>query len=113
MADRKLQSFDIGVPTTPATFHTAKTATGETRTGATIDGAQGGLYVQTGNAVARTLNNGQVIPAKAPLLGSWLALDGVDALGAATTWYYFTTSAGVLKRSSTVPTDTETGGTAV
>jgi hypothetical protein len=88
-------------------------ATGETRTGSTKEGAQGVLYVQTGNAIARTLNNGQTIPAKAPLLGSVLALDGVDATGLAVTWYYFTTSAGVLRRASTMPTNTESDGSAV
>ena len=113
MADRKLTAIDIGSPATPATFHTSKTATGETRTGSTKDGAQGGLYVQTGNAAARTLNDGTVIPAQCENLGSWFALDGVDASGVAKTYYFFVTTAGVLRVSDTVPTNTNSDGSAV
>lgn len=78
--------------------NTIPPADGETRLGATLPGAQGGLYVQSGNAAS---------------LGSWLALDGVDSNGAATTWYLFVTSAGVLRISSTIPTNTESDGSAV
>ncbi len=71
----------------------------ETRTGGELgNGLQGTFYIEA-DAVANK--------------GSVLALDGVSAAGAVTTWYYFSTSAGVLRRSSTFPTNTETDGTAV
>lgn len=46
-------------------------------------------------------------------LGSVLALDGISAAGVTTTWYFFVTSAGVLRVSSTYPTNTESDGSAV
>lgn len=41
--------------------------------------------------------------------GSVLALDGVDGSGVITTWYFYTDNAGMLRRASTFPADTNTG----
>lgn len=75
---------------------TERPVEGETRFGSAR--GQGALYI-TSKATA--------------VLGSVLALDGVSAGGVATTYYFFTTSAGVLRVSSTFPTNTETDGSAV
>jgi hypothetical protein len=71
---------------------------GETRFGSQAPGVQGTLYQASKGAAGK---------------GSVLALDGISAAGATTTWYFFVTAAGVLRRASTYPTDTETDGTAV
>jgi hypothetical protein len=71
---------------------------GETRFNTGSVGTEGALYAgSTGGA-----NQGSV-----------LALDGISSAGVVTTWYFFVTSAGVLRVSSTYPTNTETGGSAV
>lgn len=71
---------------------------GETRSGSSRAGLQGGFYVVSEGGAGQ---------------GSVLALDGISAAGVTTTWYLFVTSAGVLRISSTYPTDTETSGSAV
>ncbi len=72
---------------------------GETRiAGGAAPGVAGTLYTASHGAA----NHGSV-----------LALDGVSSAGVTTTWYFFVTSAGVLRVSSTFPTNTETGGGAV
>ncbi len=71
---------------------------GETRFGGSSAPIQGTLYVESRSGAS---------------LGSVIALDGISAAGAVTTWYLFVTSAGVLRISSTYPTNTETGGSAV
>jgi len=76
----------------------APAAEGETRFGAVRAGQQGGLYIPSGNKAST---------------GSWIAIDGVDSSGAATTWYLFVTSAGTLRIHNAVPTDTESDGSAV
>jgi hypothetical protein len=70
---------------------------GETRFGGER-GLQGGFYITSEGGASK---------------GSVLALDGISAAGAVTTWYLFVTSAGVLRISNTYPTDTELGGSAV
>ena len=77
---------------------TLPTLEGETRFGGQAPGIQGTLY-QASQGAAN--------------LGSVLALDGISSLGVTTTWYFFVTSAGVLRVASTYPTNTETGGAAV
>jgi hypothetical protein len=77
---------------------TIQTTDGETRHGGQAAGVQGTFY-QASKGGAN--------------LGSVLALDGISAAGVTTTWYFFVTSAGVLRVSSTYPTNTETGGSAV
>lgn len=71
---------------------------GETRFGGQAPGVQGTLY-QASKGGAN--------------LGSVFALDGISAAGVTTTWYFFVTSAGVLRVSSTYPTNTESDGSAV
>lgn len=71
---------------------------GETRYGSDRAGVQGGMYVESNGGAS---------------LGSWLALDGISAAGAGTTWYLFVTSAGVLRIANARPTNTETDGSAV
>jgi hypothetical protein len=72
---------------------------GETRIGGgAAPGIQGTLYAPTKGGAG---------------LGSVFALDGVSSLGVTTTWYFFVTSAGVLRVSSTYPTNTESDGSAV
>lgn len=71
---------------------------GETRLGGFPPSVAGTFYIASNGAA----NHGSV-----------LALDGVSAAGVQVTWYFFVTSAGVLRVSSTYPTNTETGGSAV
>lgn len=73
-------------------------AEGETRFGGERPSIQGTFYIPS--------NGGA-------LKGSVLAMDGIDTNGACTTWYFFVTAAGVMRVSSTYPTDTETDGSAV
>lgn len=77
---------------------TLPTTEGETRFGGQAPGVQGTLYQASQGAAG---------------LGSVLALDGISAAGVTTTWYFFVTSAGVLRVSSTYPTNTESDGSAV
>lgn len=88
-------------------------ADGETRTGTAAPGIQGGLFVADGNAAVLTLNNGQTVGPELANKGSWIALQAVDSAGAGTTFYFFVTTAGVLKVSSTLPTNTNSDGSAV
>ena len=76
----------------------APTIEGESRLGSERPGIQGTFYVQSNGGANK---------------GTVLALDGISAAGAVTTWYLFVTSAGVLRIASTYPTNTETGGSAV
>ena len=71
---------------------------GETRHGSQAPGVQGTFYQASKGAASK---------------GSVLALDGISSAGVTTTWYFFVTSAGVLRVSSTYPTNTESDGSAV
>jgi hypothetical protein len=73
-------------------------ADGESRMGASQEGIQGILYVPSQGGAGK---------------GSILALDGIDASGVVTTWYFYVTSGGQLRVGSIIPTSTETGGGAV
>ena len=81
----------------PARWETIDKVEGETRYGSRRPGIQGGLYAYSNT----------------PVRGSYLALDGIDVAGAITTHFFFVTAAGVLRVSSTLPTNTETDGAPV
>lgn len=71
---------------------------GETRLGGFPPSVAGTFYVASNGAA----NHGSV-----------LALDSVSSVGVQATWYFFVDSSGVLRVSSSYPTNTNTSGSAV
>jgi hypothetical protein len=76
---------------------TSKNANGETRFGAPTRTVQGGIYIRSGK----------------PLQAAWIAWDAVDTNGARTTVYMWPSSDGKVRSGTSLPANTETGGTVV
>ena len=76
---------------------TIRPKAGESRLGNKAKSVQGGLYIQSGK----------------PLQAAWIALDAVATDGTRTTVYLWPSADGKIRTGTSLPANTETGGTVI